>query len=448
MSARAVARSWLSKWSSFIEDDIWRLDVQKLSPSRSLAIRLLRILITATRGFDRDKCQLRASALTFYSLLSVVPVLAMAFGIAKGFGLEQNLEQVVAMRLRGQDEVRQWMMQFTHSFLANTQGGLVAGIGLVTLFWSVISVLGYIESAFNDIWGVTKSRSLTRKFSDYLSMMLICPVLLVVSSSVTAYVTNELQDIAQHHAMVGHLHPLVWLFLNVLPYAVVWLLFSFIYILMPNTKVSIRSGLLSGIIAGTLYQFVQWAYLTFQIGVAKYNAVYGSFAALPLFLAWLQVSWLVVLFGAEISFAMDNENTSHFERESISVSERLRHLMALRLTEICVKRFEAGEPAASLQQLGDQLGAPLRLVRDVLHELVEAGVLIEIKQSDQAPSCYQPARTPAKLTIKTVLSALEERGQRTVPLLKEQELRKLADALRAIDQLVEHSPQNLPLTSL
>ncbi|MDD5255900.1 MAG: YihY/virulence factor BrkB family protein, partial [Candidatus Omnitrophica bacterium] len=288
---------------NFLNKDIWRIRLKDVPQKRSFFIRTLRIILLSLRRFNEDKCSLSASALTFYSLLSIVPVLAMIFGIAKGFGLDAMLEKQLLEKIPAQDEIITNIMNFSHSLLENTKGGLIAGVGVALLFWTVIKVLGDVERSFNDIWGIKNMRSLMRRFADYLSVMLICPVLLILASSATVFINTQAKMLTQKISVLGAFAPTVYFLLDLLPYTVMWAVFTFLYIFIPNTKVNFKSGILAGIVAGTIYQVMQWVYVHFQIGVANYNAIYGSFAALPLFLVWLQLSWRVVLLGAEISFA-------------------------------------------------------------------------------------------------------------------------------------------------
>lgn len=432
----------------YLREDIWRVRLRDLPRSRLWLFRPLRVVSLALRGFDEDRCQLRASALTFYSLLSIVPVLALAFGIAKGFGMQNNLEVVIAERFQGQEEVVAWLIEFANAFLANTQGGVVAGVGVALLFWTVIKVLGNIENSFNAIWGVRTSRSLARKFSDYLSIMLICPILLMLSSSMTVFITTQITLITERIALLGPLSGVIALLLNILPYAVLWIMFCFIYIFLPNIKVSFKAAFTAGIISGTIYQVVQWAYVYFQVGFSKYNAVYGSFAALPLFLVWLQVSWLIVLFGAEISFAVDNEETYEFERDCSRATPRFKRLLSLRIAQACIQRFVKGKGGVSTVDVAHQLETPIRLVRELLFNLVEAGVLSELKQNGSVGELYQPARPLDQLTIKYVSDALDSRGYDHEAMVKRGELAALEKRIEAVDKLIQKSSENTPLTSL
>ena len=214
----------------FFRVDLWRIRLENEPPRRSFLLRQLRIIILALRGFNEDKCGLRASALTFYSLLSVVPVAAMLFGIAKGFGIQNRLEQELVDKLKGQEEVVNYIINFANSMLENTRGGLIAGVGVAVLFWLIIKLLGNIEKSFNEIWGIQTHRSIGRKLSDYLSVMLICPVLLVMSSSLTVFITTQITAITQKIDLLGPISPLILFSLKVMPYCVIWLLFSFMYI--------------------------------------------------------------------------------------------------------------------------------------------------------------------------------------------------------------------------
>ena len=434
--------SLLNKLINFLKIDVWRIRTKNISKLRSFWITQLRIILLSIRGFAEDKCQLRASALTFYSLLSIVPVVAMAFGIAKGFGFEQILEKQLMTRFPGQESVVAQIIGFANSMLENTKGGVIAGIGIAILFWTVIKVLGNIENSFNDIWGIKKSRSLGRKFSDYLSIMLICPILLIMSSSMTVLITSQVKLVLSKISLLGTLSPIILILLQIMPYCVIWVLFTFIYIFMPNTKVNPKSGLFGGIIAGTIYQVVQWAYITFQVGVTKYGAIYGSFAALPLFLVWLQISWLIVLFGAEISFAEQNVETYEFEPDCLKASHSYKRLLTLRITQLCIKYFVEGKEPLNAKDFSNILEIPIRLVRDLLYDLSESGVLIEVKTSENKSSAYHPAIYLDQLTIKNVLNMLDERGINNIPVAESKELEVLKHSLNTFDEQNKSSKEN------
>ena len=438
----------LSEVIKFVTTDIWRIRSKDLPRPRWFLIRLLRILILSIRGLFEDKGSLRASALTFWSTLSVVPVVAMLFGIAKGFGFQKNLETQLLEKLEGQEEVVSWIIKFAHNTLETTKGGVIAGIGILVLFWTIIKVLGNIENAFNDIWGVKQGRPIIRKISDYLSLMLIGPVLFMMSSTVTVLIRSEVTSFVQKIPLLGGISPIIFSTLKLFPYAAIWVLFVFMYIFMPNTKVRFRSGALAGVIAGTLYQIFQRAYIIFQIGVAKNNAIYGGFAAFPLFLVWLQVSWLIVLFGAEIAFAHQNVDTYEFEPDCLRVSHSFKRLLSLRLVQLLAKDFSDGKKWCNETEISQKLEIPIRLVRQILYNLVEANIISPVKVDDDKTSAYQPALSPETLTIKSVVDALEQHGSDNIPVARTEDLHKISESLKTFDELIEKSPANLRLVDI
>ncbi len=432
----------LQKVSNFIQQDIWRIRSNDLPPGKSFFLKLARVLLISIRGFDEDKCQLRASALTFYSLISIVPVAAMAFGIAKGFGLEKLFEKQLRETLSGHEDILANVIEFSHSMLANTKGGLIAGIGIVILLWAVLKLLGQIEYAFNDIWGIKEKRTLGRMFGDYLSLILICPVIIILSGSVNVFVTVQVGLVMEQFTVMESMRPLILLLLNLLPYALMWGLFTFLYVFMPNTKVKFSSGLLAGILAGTVFQIVQWVYITFQIGVAQYNAIYGSFAALPLFLAWLQLSWLIVLYGAELSFAYQNVDTYEFEADALQASHRIKTLLSLQITQHLIQYFMRGEKPPTAREISNQLEIPIRFVNDILFSLVNCNILSATAIEQDSEHGYQPARDIHVLTIQSVVNALDKRGLNEMPFARVPELAALTAALDAFGKAVENLPEN------
>ena len=220
-----------TKIINFVKDDMWELDGESLPAPKRFGIKALKLLILAGRGFVKDNCSLRASALTLYSLLSIVPVIAMLFGVAKGFGFEQKLKAQLLEEGSDQDEMMLQLIDFAENMLANTQGGLVAGIGLIVLFWTIIKVIGTIEASFNYIWGVAKDRAIGRKLSDYLSLMLLAPVLLIAASSITVFVKTQITGLAESMALPEAGSSLVVTGLSYLPMLIIWFLFSWITLL-------------------------------------------------------------------------------------------------------------------------------------------------------------------------------------------------------------------------
>jgi membrane protein len=400
----------LKKIIDFIRVDIWRISLKNLPKYKLFIIKQLRILLLAFRGYTEDKLGLRASALTYFSMMSVVPVVAMGFGIAKGFGFEKYLENQLIQNFSGQQEVLDWIIKFAHSFLENTQGGIIAGIGIAILIWTVMKVLGNIESSFNAIWQIRTPRVWFRKFSDYLSMMLIAPILLILSTSANVFISTQLTRIMAEVDILGYISPIIFFLIKLIPYVLFWLVLTIIYMVMPNTKVSFKSAFIAGIIAGTIFVFVQWAYIHFQVGVSRYNAIYGSFAALPLFLIWLQISWLIILFGAEISFSVQNVERYEFDPDIQSLSLFSQRVLTLMVAQLVVKRFEQGQEPLTDKEISQKLEIPIRLVRDILFVLKESKILTELVTQQYKEKAYQPAQDINKITVSYILNAIDHNG--------------------------------------
>jgi membrane protein len=439
---------YITKFFAFIRVDIWRIRLADLPFGKSFLLRQLRIIILAIRSYDEDRCLLRASSLTFYTLLSIVPIMAMFFGVAKGFGFEKRLERELFDKFPGQEEILNQVINFATSLLEQTRGGVIAGIGLLVLFWSVLKVLGHIEMAFNDIWEIKEDRSWGRKFSDYLAIMLLAPILILLSGSATVFITTRVTQITQEVALLGVLSPLISFLLKLIPYVLIWIVFTILYIIMPNTRVSFKAGVLGGVVAGTLYQLAQGLYISFQIGAARYNAIYGSFAALPLFLLWLQISWWIVLFGAELSFANQNVDTYEYEPDSLKVSPAFKKLMTLQVVHLLIKKFANSEKPLTDSQISARLKIPIRLLHNIIFDLVESGLVSEICATDGKELSYQPARDINQLSIQSVLEALDQKGTENIPVADTAEYRALSDAIREFSEAMEHSPANKLLKNI
>ena len=288
----------------FFKKEIWQYG-DDISSVKKFIYKFLQILVYSVRGYKLDKCGVHASSLTFFSILSVVPTIALSFGIAKNFGLENAIERAVRKNLAGHTEVVDYVVEFSNSMIVNAKGGVIAAISMLVLFWSVIKLLNHIEIAFNEMWNVTQERKFFRKIRNYISMIVLTPIAIIISLSITVFISKYIKDSAESYEVVKFATPLIISLLKFVPYLLLWGLFIMIYYRMPHAKVSFKSALLAGIIAGSMYQAIQWGYINFHIGMGKMNKIYGSFAALPLFLIWVRLSWMLILFGGEISYAFE-----------------------------------------------------------------------------------------------------------------------------------------------
>jgi membrane protein len=443
-----IVAQMLSRLLKFIEIDIWNIQSRHLSGKKSFFLRQLRLVLLAAHGTRKDRLQLRASALTYYTMLAIVPIIAMAFAMAKGFGFETSLEQRLLQEFPGHEAVMTQVVTYAHNLLERTKGGMMAGIGIIVLFWASINVLSHIEQSLNDIWDVKKSRSIWRKFSDYLTIMVISPVLVILSGSVTVYIKTQVTTIVGGISFLGGISPFIYFLLKLLPFVIIWMLFALIYLLMPNTKVRFTSGMLAGFIAGALFQILQHTYLNFQFLIAKYNAIYGSFAALPLFLIWLHLSWMIVFFGAEISFAHQNIGTFEFEKESRRISFGMKKLLALMVSHLVVQRFAGAGKPFTMTQMSGRLEIPIRLVHRIVADLTESGILSEVASDEPEEPAFQPAVDTSLLSMGYIVGTLEKLGSDNIPILQTGETAALSASLARFQETIDRSPDNLLLRDL
>jgi membrane protein len=372
--------------------------------------KVIKVVVFASKGFRQDRCDLRASSLTLFTLLSIVPVMAMAFGIAKGFGFKEILEKRVLELFAGQEEVIQNVLTISTNLLERTKGSLMAVFAVLLLFYSLIKLIGHIENAFNQIWWVNDDRPWVRKFTDYIAISITAGILVIFSSSANIFITAYLEKFLAYVKLPANIENLISLGFNIFPFLPIWVLFVFFYLFIPNKKVDISAALAGGMIAGTIFQLVQMTYLKFQMGVSSYNAIYGSFAALPLFLIWLQASWAIVLFGGEVAFSWENTETletQHIDYNKISI--RLKKLIVLRIVHLCVSRFASNKIPASDMEIASEIRIPLKIVKILLAKLIECRILLEV--NGVTSQGYVPARDIDGLTILTVLTAFEQKGK-------------------------------------
>ncbi len=441
----------VSRFLTFFKTGIWEIQLKDLSPLQAFPIKYLRVILLALRGFMRDRCQKTASVLTYYSLLNAVPVVAVAFAMAKGFGLEKLIEKQIlqmADKANWQADITTQIISFSQKLLVQAKGGVIAGVGIVLLLWTVISIMGRIEESLNEIWEIKKSRTLVRKFSDYMAMLVLAPVLLIISSGATVLVASQVKVIVNKIAVLGVFSKVIFLLLNLLPYASIWVLLTMLYLIIPNSKIPIRSAIFGGVTAGTIVQIVQWIYVKFQIGVASYGAIYGSLAALPLFLGMLQISWMIVLLGAEIAHANEHYETYGFHPDYFRISVSSKRILMLRVFHLLAKKFSLGEKPLSADQISKALEIPVRLVRQLLDELSDVGLVVETAKGIKGEVAFQPGRTIENITVKLVLDEYEKYGITKIPRDPSDEAEKLNKYLKDISEAIDKSPGNVRLKEI
>ena len=406
------------------------------------AVNQYKLLFYTVQGLSAHGTVVRTAALTFYTLISIVPVAALVFAVVKGFGLAEDLVENLYTVVPQMPDVVDYVVAFAQKTLARTQGGWVAFVSLVTLFWAVIRVFGSIEDAFNNIWEVKSTRSAARKYGDYRAVVVVAPLLWIAATSIGSYARQML-------GVDGS--PLLSAASKAVSMIVVWLMFTFIYVVIPNTKVRFASALMAGIVAGTGFLLFQWGYVYLQKWMTSYNAIYGSFAALPLFLLWMQISWQILLFGGELSFAYQNRKRFDEERESLLANYDCRRKLMVAVMTLVVRAFRDGRGAVPLAEIREELELPSRILSNILFTLVGAGMLNEIRRDGKEfePE-YAPARDISTLRVYDVLEAVDSRGaeRETAEMRRKCDTRGCADIVDRLKEDVRRSPNNVKITEL
>jgi membrane protein len=431
-----------------LNDIIWHTPLSEISKGKTFLLKQLKIFIIAARGFSTDLVQLRASALTFYSLLSVIPIAAIAFAIAKGFGLDQALEDLIIKKFQSEKEVLNWLLDNAARAIESTKGGPVAGVGVVILLWSAMMLLNRIENSFNYIWQVKSSRPWFRKFTDYLAIMLIAPVFIIISGGLTGFNITTLSDYINNAHIIEFFRPVIRGLVLFAPYLITWLTLTLLFIIMPNTKVKFLPALISGIISGTILQIIQYLYIDLQLGITRLNAIYGSFAAVPLFIVWLQSSWIVVLLGAEITFANQNISRYELESEALNVSNYQKRALIILIMQMIIRNFHLGEKPISASYIAANLKIPVRLVGEIIQDLTAASLVSVIHEDENMERLYQPAIDINRLTLSFVFNRLDKRGSERIMAIRNHDYEKITSTLDKFDKLIAKSDSNVLIKDL
>ena len=414
------------------EDRSWK------NPVKRTLVRIYKLIFYMVRGMLNHGTLIRSAAMTYYTITSLVPIVAVAFALVKGFGLADTLVGSLYGLFPQYPEVIDYVVSFAENALARTQGGLMASVALLMLFWSVIQLFSAIESAFNNIWEVKTTRSIARQWSDYLAVTLIVPILWIVAYATGSHLEDVLRD-TWYFNLLSRLLSMLFM----------WLMFTLLYLIIPNAKVKFTSALTAGVVAGTIFLLFQWGYVFLQKSMTSYNAIYGSFAALPLFLLWVQISWQILLIGGELSFAFQNITRFGEEHEWQRISYDQRRKVMLATMLIIVRHFQSRGGALSAAEIRRELNLPTRIINDVLFQLTKAGQLIDArKNEDEREASYAPAYDIAQMSIYGVLSAVENHGDNPLEFDMESDLKRVEEILDGMKQDSLTSPRNVRLIDL
>jgi len=387
------------KIKQFLSRDLWELEAESLPKARRHGLKFLRVCMLVVKGFKEDQCPVHASALTFISVMALVPFLVILFSLAKVFGFERASDKLVEISAE-MPEAFQHAIENIISTVESASAGTLGSIGTVIFLWVAIKMLSSIEDTFNLVWGIKTPRPLIDKVRNYIVIMVAAPVLLIVASAGVPIIMGFTEKLTW-------MGPLLAFSLRAAPVMVMALAFSIVYIFLPNTKVKFSAAFTGALASAVLAVLFQFAIIKLGVGVSKYNKIYGTLAAIPLFLFWVKTSWMILLMGAEVAFSVQNAGTYSRERLAVNPSARSRLCLAFALMKKITSAFEKGGGPFDVLAYGTENRIPVRLVNDVIHILTINGLTAEAADH---PGCYTLLRDPSAISARAIADAILNEG--------------------------------------
>ena len=376
------------------------------APKKRLLYRFLQTIILVARGFKDQVLVVRANSLSFALLFAFIPMLALIYAIARGFGFEETVQNTISSSFLAEANVAPVLLEWIERYLETAREGLFLGIGLIVLIWAVYAFFNMLENSFNSIWNVKQSRSFARRMTNYVMTLLLVPVLVVVTSGISIFL-NSTEILAP---VLDGILPIRKFMLRFLPFVASAGVFTWIFIAIPNTKVKFSSAIIPGILMGLLYQLVQALSMFLVVLFTRMSIVYGAFSAIPLVLIWLNITCWLLLIGAELAFAIQNNDLFAYERDLKTMSRRYKDYVMLYLLSVIIRRFETGEPPLTAQEMAVKNQLPIRLVQELLARLEEVAIVHRIYIEDEEDQAFIPAMDTKTITVEMVIGRISAQG--------------------------------------
>ncbi len=394
----------------FLLNELWRPDLAQLSWLQQLAYKTIRFLFVLVREISQGQLTLRAMSLVYTSLLSMVPLLAVSFSVLKAFGVHNQIEPLLYNLVQPLGEQGNEIVLNVLGFVENMKVGVLGSVGMALLLYTVVSLIQKIEVSFNYVWHAKAARPLSRRFSDYLSVIMVGPVLVFSAMGLTASMLNS--NVMQAVISVEPFGSLLLLISKLLPFMLVVLAFTFVYMFVPNTRVKFGSALMGALVGGVLWQGTGLAFAQFAAGSTKYAAIYSGFAILIMFMIWLYLSWLILMIGAQVAFFHQYPERIRLTDKRIPLSGRFREQLALLVMYRVAHVFVHRDMPLTLDKLADQLRVPLDRVGEVVQLLQDRGLLVETASE---PPEYLLGHDPATLGMAQLLDTIRTpRGEQAL----------------------------------
>lgn len=413
----------ISKTYTYCVSGIWEDSRPKMS------VRILKTINLSVQSFLNRDLQIKSMSITYQTILALVPALALLLAISRGFGFQDTVVKELFNYFPAQSKALSTGLTFVDSYLKEASSGIFVGVGIIVLLWTLISLLSNIEDAFNNIWDLKSGRTFIEKVKDYIAIFLLIPILMIMSSGISIFMSATITD----KLHLAFLTPMVNGMLETLPFVLSWAAFALCFWLIPNTKVKFGYAAISAILCAIAFEVMQLLFLNGQIYVSKYNAIYGSFAFLPLLLIWLQLSWLLLLTGCGITYSLQNVFSYNFFGDMTSVAEDYRLKVLLVITAVIYRRFHNSLPAPTREDLSQVYGLPIRMVSSICEMLLMAGLIQKSTSGDTRDNPgYVPTTDTDLVSIKDVVRTVAETGRKDfIPEFKT----TYAEALSQLDAI-------------
>lgn len=384
----------IQRIQEFIQYELWRHPHTAIQdPKKRLLYRVLQTILIVARGF-KNKINIRANSLSFTLLFAFIPMTALVFAIARGFGFEEIIEEQLSVSFLKETNVIPAIMEIVNRYLETVQDGIFLGIGLIVLLWSVYAFFNMLELSFNSTWNVKQTRSIGRRLTNYIMTLLLVPMLIVLTSGISILINSTTL-----------LPPIL---LRIIPWLAASAVFTWMYIAVPNTKVKLKAAIIPGVFLGILFMVVQKLGVYLVVLFTRMSIVYGAFSAIPLVLIWLHITCWLLLIGAELSFAIQNNEMFAYERDIDNMSRRYKDCVMLYLLAIIIKRFEKGEKPQTAQEMALQNQLPTKLVTLVLSRLEENNIILPVQTLEDI--AFVPAMDTQKITVDMVMGKIYNKG--------------------------------------
>ena len=391
----------------FVQYDLWRHPhVKTQDPKKRLWYRVLQTVILVARGFKNQALVVRANSLSFALLFAFIPMLAMIYAVARGFGFEEMVSQQLAGSFLAEANVAPVLLEWVERYLETARGGLFVGIGLVVLIWAVYAFFNMLENSFNSIWNVKKTRSFARRMTNYVMTLLLVPILVVVTSGISIFL-NSTEILA---SVLSAIEPLRKFMLRFIPFVATSAVFTWIFMAIPSTQVKFSSAIIPGVLMGFLYQVVQALSMFLVVLFTRMSIVYGAFSAIPLVLIWLHITCWLLLIGAELAFAIQNNELFAYERDLETISRRYKDYVMLYLLSVIIRRFEQGEQPETAHEMATANQLPIRLVQQLLARLEETNIVRRVLSEQEEDPAFVPAMDIHQITVEKVLGRVAAQG--------------------------------------